>query len=74
MANPFAIPGTGKRVHGRYFRRPQNVSIKRQILAAAGSLRGEKVPPFSGDDIPIRAKADRTWKRHRVTQWREERV
>lgn len=71
MANIFAVPGTGRRAAGHLFRRPHSISVKRQILAVSDSLRGEKVPPDSCDDITIGAYRHRSWKRHRLNQWHE---
>lgn len=71
MANIFAVPGTGRAGRGHFFRRPRNIAVKRQILAASDGLRGEKTPPDSYDDICISTMGHRTWKRHRLNQWRE---
>lgn len=72
LANVFAVPRTGVKHHGHYFRRPRNVSIKRALIAVFGGLRGVKFPPNAYDDIAIAAITDRTWKRHRRTQWRQQ--
>lgn len=70
LANATAIPGTGKRASfTRFFRRPRNGSIKRAIVAAGGSLRGETVPPSSWDDIARRPQ--RSWKEHRRYRWKD---
>jgi hypothetical protein len=65
------VPGTGRRSGGHYFRRPRNISVKRMLLAALGTLKGAKVPPDSFDDIHIAASRSRTWKRHRRTQHKD---
>lgn len=72
LANAFAVPGTGRSHHWHFFRAPRNASVKRALVAICGDLRGLKVPPNDHDDIHIAAIADRTWKRHRRTQWRQQ--
>ena len=71
LANVNAIPGTGRKSHGHWFRYPRNISVKRAIMAMVDSLRGVRVPPDSYDDISIAAHGDRNWKRHRLTKWKE---
>lgn len=70
MANVFAIPGTGRRgSYGKYLRSPRNIGVKRGLLTAFGSLRGEKVPPNQWDDLLKMSTNDRNWKRFRKTRW-----
>jgi CRISPR/Cas system endoribonuclease Cas6 (RAMP superfamily) len=70
IANRLAVPGTGKRASGHFFRYPRNVGVKRALLGIWGTLRGVSVPPNAYDDIAIAAARHRSWKRHRQTQWR----
>ena len=70
LANACAVPHTGRKARGHWYRRPRNAATKRSLVAACGSLRGEKVPPSSWDDIPRRPQ--RTWKEHRRYRWRDE--
>jgi hypothetical protein len=64
------IPGTGRRHFGHWLRRRRNISAKRGLLAAVGTLKGLKIPPNAWDDIKISALSDRTWKRFRRTRWK----
>lgn len=73
MANRRAVPGTGH-LGGRYrtyLRTPRNISVKRGLLGAAGSLKGEKVPPNNWDDLHKQSICDRNWKRFRLHRWKE---
>lgn len=70
MANPFAVAGTGRRPGYRWVRSPRNATIKRALLAACGTLRGQKVPPSNYYD-DIERCCERSWKRHRLTRWRK---
>lgn len=72
LANACAVPGTGRRHHGHWFRRPRNVAVKRALLSAFGTLRGVPVPPDSWQDIRVKAMRNRNWKRHRLTRWRSD--
>lgn len=65
-----AVPHTGRRRRCKLWRRPRNACIKRALLGALGTLRGVFVPPSSYDDMKISANSDRSWKRHRRSQWR----
>lgn len=70
MAAPLAVPGTGhNRGAFRGMRRPRCIGIRRGFLASSGTLRGEKLPPTSWDDIWRSTFRDRSWKRHRRTRW-----
>lgn len=71
LANRFAVPHTGRRSGGHYFRRPRNIGVKRATVADDGTLRGAKVPPDSWDDVSFSHRFARNWKRHRKTQWHE---
>jgi hypothetical protein len=71
LANVLAVPRTGRRSNGHYYRRPRNIGVKRAVVADDGTLRGAKVPPSSWDDITIEAARSRNWKRHRLTQWHD---
>lgn len=62
LANRWAVPHTGRRSGGHYFRRPRG-----KLQALANDARS--VPPDSYDDIHIAALGSRNWKRHRKTQW-----
>lgn len=76
------VPRTGKRpAGGHWFRRIRTYGEHR---AAAAVLPEEGEPPFRAarrrpnlpsawDDCPISAHRDRSWKRHRRTQWRPRR-
>lgn len=64
LANATAIPYTGKRGHGSYFRSP---SGKRRALIEGARA----VPPDAYDDIHFAHKFSRNWKRHRKVQWRD---
>lgn len=69
LAGMFAVAGTGRQSGGRCTRHPRNISVKRALLSAAGTLRGIAVSPDANDDLYIAAARHRTWKRHRRTQW-----
>jgi hypothetical protein len=75
------VPGTGKWKAGRHhFRYPRTQQERR--WAEPVREEGEPGPrparkarqlPSAWDDCSISARADRGWKRHRKTQWREKR-
>lgn len=64
LANRWAVPHTGRRSGGHYFRRPRG-----KLQALANDARS--VPPDSWDDIHFSTRGDRNWKQHRKTQWHE---
>lgn len=64
LANATAVPYTGRRSHGRYFRRP---SGKRQALIEGARA----VPPDAWDDLHFSHRFSKNWKRHRRTQWHD---
>lgn len=70
LANVLAVPGTG---HGRRryrgVRYPRNIGVRRALLAHVGTLRGVCTPPDDNEDIS--RSCERSWKRHRLTRWRE---
>lgn len=71
-----AVPYTGKRRGGRYFRRLGTVGARRQAQCvdaeepAPRAARNATNIPNSWDDYAIAAREDRSWKRHRRTQWK----
>ena len=68
LGNAWAIPHTGHRAMFRsWFRQPRHIGFKREAMADFGTMRGIEVPPSNWDDL-IRAR-ERTWKRHRKTQF-----
>ena len=70
LANAGAVPGTGRHTLYKWFlRRPRNAATKRAIVGASGSMKGEKIPPSSWDDIKRRSQ--RTWKEHRRYRWKD---
>lgn len=68
LANQRAVPFTGVRAHGHWWRRPRHVAVLR--AAVDGGLRAGTVPPTDHDDLSIAALSSRNWKRHRRTQYR----
>jgi hypothetical protein len=74
------IPGTGHSGGWRYLRRPRCHGIYREegrrrrlahIEVDGVRLRGAlHRPPTDFDDLPVRARWNRNWKRFRRTRWK----
>ena len=47
------------------------MAVKRGLSAEAGSVRGEKVPPNSYDDLSMSNASNRNWKRFRRRRWKD---
>lgn len=71
LANRWAVPGTGCRHRGRWYRSPHNIAVKRGLEAIFGTLKGVTYPPNNYDDIARACAYDRNWKRFRKTRWKE---
>lgn len=79
--NPFwdgqgPVPGTSKRRRGHYFREISTTPARRlaqrvdRAEPAPRAKRNAANLPSSWDDLGIAAREDRSWKRHRRTQWK----
>lgn len=76
-----AIPGTGKRSRGHYFRHPHSLNVNRARESATvderdkefRSIRINKIKklPNSWDDIIVSALYNRNWKKFRKTRWKK---
>jgi len=72
------VPRTGHRPAGRkMFRSPRTIQARRAAQVIRGldepavrAKRGTYRLPDSHFDLYISARQDRSWKRHRLTQWR----
>lgn len=71
------VPGTGKKVYGKYFRRPKTLRTLKYLtgiydeLEPKGKIRGGKTNvPTSWDDVPLHR--DRCWKNFRNTQYKKQ--
>lgn len=72
LANRFAVPGTGQSGRSiKWLRGPRNIGVKKELLATVGTLKGQKFPPDNYDDIRRSTIYDRSWKRFRLTKWKE---
>lgn len=70
------VPRTGKHRGGHYFRRLSTAGARRQAQCvdveepAPRAARNKSNIPNSWDDYAVAAREDRSWKRHRRTQWK----
>ena len=72
------VPFTGRRTAGHYFRYPSTVNEKRLavfVMREDGEVapRGKRSASNiadAWDDLPVRARENRNWKRFRKSQWK----